>query len=105
MIERTTGFYSLLMFLFLLATPLMTFAEGGDYVKTIHVCDSDVLIEMQKEGMLVVRESDVGEATVETILERAFALFEAGEPVTYFDPGDPVDICGFKNVRPITNFE
>jgi hypothetical protein len=105
--RKTMGYkktikHLVMLIILTLVTPLALFAEEGDIVKTISVCGPDAFIEMQEAGMVVVRESDVGKDVLDEILSRAISLSNSGEATGYFDPGNPVELCGLEQVRPIT---
>lgn len=96
------------MVLILLLTPFYSpclFADEGDIVKAVKMCDQSLIIEMEKSGLLLLRESDVGEAQFGTITTRALKFLQTGALTGYFDPGEPISVCGIDNVRPITVLE
>lgn len=104
---RLTEVINVLVFLifFTLLTPLTLLAEDGDFVENVSVCGPDVIITMQNAGKVVVMESEVGQDNLDLILTKALALYNSGEATGFFDPGDPIDVCGIENVKPITVLE
>lgn len=91
--------------LFIGLSALSATAEEGDFIEEIYSCGPDVFIKMKNAGMVAILESEVGISERDFLLSIASDIKASGLSTGYFDPGDPLDICGVNGVRPITVIE
>lgn len=103
--RQRTAICMLLLVLFGLFHSPALFAEDSDIVNSVNVCGSDILIEMHNAGWVVVRESEVGYDSLNLMMSIALDFLNSEKATGYFNPGEPIELCGIEYVRPITILE
>ncbi len=91
----------LLFIVFLFACSTNAIA-ANEKVTKVYTCGSDVGIEVENIGWLVVLESQVGEKRVDRVLSVGLSLLATQAPIGYFAAGNAINWCGIANAKPIT---